>query len=200
MQVIYFSSNFEMTDEFLKRDNRNLLKFYDIDKLLKWTSKLKSYIIIADYDSVAKDINQLISAGNLPENVIILENVPAIATGKMLISHGVKAYGNSRMLAIHYTQMIDTVINKKVWTYPELTAAIIKDTNLTSLNSYAKELIDSRLTDKEKEAIYLVLEGLTNDAIASKLDITTRTVKAHVSSIFAKLHVSDRVSLVLLLK
>jgi len=200
MQVIYFSSNFEMTDEFLKRDNNKPLKFYDLNKLLKWTSKLKSYILIADYDSVAKEINQLISSGTLPDNVIVLERVPAIATGKMLISHGIKAYGNSRMLKLHYNQMIDTVENNKVWTYPELTAAIIKDTNESSLNSYAKELIESRLTDKEKETIYLILEGLTNDAIASKLDITTRTVKAHVSSIFAKLHVSDRVSLVLLLK
>jgi len=200
MQVIYFSSNFEMIDEFLKRDSSNHLKFYDMDKLLKWTSKLKSYIIIADYDSVAKDINNLISSGKLPKNVIVLEKVPAIATGKMLLSHGIKAYGNSRMLTIHYKQMINTVIKNKVWTYPELTAAIIKDKDKTSLNSYAKELLDSRLTDKEKEVIYLVLEGLTNDAIASKLDITTRTVKAHVSSIFTKLHVSDRVSLVLLLK
>jgi len=189
-----------MIDEFLKRDSSNHLKFYDMDKLLKWTSKLKSYIIIADYDSVAKDINNLISSGKLPKNVIVLEKVPAIATGKMLLSHGIKAYGNSRMLTIHYKQMINTVIKNKVWTYPELTAAIIKDKDKTSLNSYAKELLDSRLTDKEKEVIYLVLEGLTNDAIASKLDITTRTVKAHVSSIFTKLHVSDRVSLVLLLK
>lgn len=200
MQVIYFSSNFEMIDEFLQRDNNSPLKFYDIDKLLKWTNKLKSYIIIADYDSVAKDINSLISSGTLPKNVIVLEKVPAIATGKMLISHGIKAYGNSRMLTIHYEQMIDTVVNNKVWTYPELTAAIIKDKNKKSLNSYAKSLIDSRLTDKEKETVYLILEGLTNDAIASKLDITTRTVKAHVSSIFTKLHVSDRISLVLLLK
>lgn len=200
MQVIYFSSNFEMIDEFLKRDSNNPLKFYDMDKLLKWTSKLESYIIIADYDSVAKDINSLISSGTLPKNVIVLEKVPAIATGKMLISHGIKAYGNSRMLTIHYEQMINTVINNKVWTYPELTAAIIKNKNKQSLNSYAKSLIDSRLTDKEKETVYLVLEGLTNDAIASKLDITTRTVKAHVSSIFTKLHVSDRISLVLLLK
>jgi DNA-binding NarL/FixJ family response regulator len=32
------------------------------------------------------------------------------------------------------------------------------------------------------------------------MDITTRTVKAHISAIFSKLHINDRVSLVLLLK
>ena len=200
MHVIYFSANFDTIDEFVKRGDTAPLKFFDLESLLKWTDKLSSYIIVADYDSVAKDINSLISSGTLPNNVIVLERVPAIATGKMLISHGIKAYGNARMLSHHYKQMIDTVINNKIWTYPELTAVLIKDTNKKSLNSYAKDLIDSRLTEKEKETVYLILEGLTNDAIAQKLDIATRTVKAHVSSIFTKLHVSDRVSLVLLLK
>lgn len=200
MQVIYFSSDFNILDEFVKRDNNSALKFFDTESLLKWTDKLDSYIIVADYDSTSKDINRLISSGTLPENLIVLERVPAIATGKILISHGVKAYGNSRMLSHHYRQMIDTVMDNKVWTYPELTAALIKDIDKKSLNPDAKEIINSRLTEKEKETVYLVLEGLTNDAIALKLNITTRTVKAHVSSIFSKLHVSDRISLVLLLK
>ena len=106
---------------------KNSLKFYDIETLLKWTSKLtKPYIVVADYDSVAKDINKLISSNALPQYVVVLERIPAIATGKMLISHGVKAYGNSRMLTHHYTQMIETVTNNNIWTYPELTAKLIK--------------------------------------------------------------------------
>ena len=118
----------------------------------------------------------------------------------MLISKGIKAYGNSRMLTHHYTQMINTVANDKIWTYPELTIALTQSQKESSISSDSKELIDNRLTQKEKEVVYLILEGLTNDAIASKLDITPRTVKAHTSSIFSKLHVNDRVSLVLLLK
>ena len=157
-------------------------------------------IVLADFDSVAADINKLISSGTLPKKIIVLEKTPEIAVGKSLISHGVKAYGNSRMSNTHYLQMINAVKKGQVWTYPELTAALVKNKEKVPLNSYAKELIDARLTAKEQETVYLVLEGLTNDAIASKLDITTRTVKAHVSSIFSKLHVSDRISLVLLLK
>jgi len=201
MQIIYFSTDINTLSEFQGREvEKNSLKFEDIDTLLKWTTKLKSYILIADYDSVAKDINKLISSNILPKNIIILERVPAIATGKMLISHGVKAYGNSRMLTHHYTQMINTVANGKIWTYPELTAALTQSQKESSISSDSKELIDNRLTQKEKEVVYLILEGLTNDAIASKLDITPRTAKAHTSSIFSKLHVNDRVSLVLLLK
>ena len=201
MKTIYFSSDINTLSEFQDREvEKNSLKFEDIDTLLKWTAKLKSYILVADYDSIAKDINKLISSNTLPKNTIVLEKVPAIATGKMLIYHGVKAYGNSRMLTHHYTQMINTVTDGKIWTYPELTATLAQVQKNNSINPDSKELIENRLTQKEKEVIHLILEGLTNGAIASKLDITPRTVKAHTSSIFSKLHVNDRISLILLLK
>jgi two-component system nitrate/nitrite response regulator NarL len=90
--------------------------------------------------------------------------------------------------------------NGNIWTYPALTAKLIKTTDRKSINSDAKELLENRLSQKEQEVVYLILEGLTNDAIASRLDITTRTVKAHVGAIFSKLHINDRVSLILLLK
>ena len=104
------------------------------------------------------------------------------------------------MSNVHYLQMIKAVSAGKVWTYPELTAALAKSATTTIINDDASELVKNRLSPKEIEVIYLILEGLTNDTISAKLNITTRTVKAHVSSIFAKLHVNDRISLVLLLK
>ncbi|MEA1893505.1 MAG: LuxR C-terminal-related transcriptional regulator [Campylobacterota bacterium] len=199
MQIIFFSSDMDMIDEWNMRHHIKMsTSCYDLDSLNIELNKLDSYILIADYDSVASDINRWVSLGELPQNVIVLEKAPEITTGKMLISHGVKAYGNSRMLSNHYAQMIQTVLDSKIWTYPALTAKLTN--RLTIINDDAKELIKNRLSPKEEEVVYLILEGLINDAIASKLDITTRTVKAHVSSIFSKLHVSDRVSLILLLK
>ena len=200
MQLIFFSSNIDMIEELKQRHFiESSISYYDLESLYEEIKDNDEYILIVDYDSVANDFNKLISAGTIPSNTIVLEKAPEIATGKMLISHGVKAYGNIRMLTVHYIQMLQTVIDKKVWTYPELTSALAKNNKL-SISDDSKELIQNRLTPKEIEVIYLILEGLTNSAIALKLDITTRTVKAHVGSIFAKLHVSDRLSLVLLLK
>ena len=42
-------------------------------------------------------------------------------------------------------------------------------------------------------------KGLSNKLIGRQLDITERTVKAHMSAIFLKLKVGDRVQLALLL-
>jgi len=200
MNIIFFSSDNNLIDEWTKRHGIEVYDIvYDLTSLFE-LNRLNDSIIIADYDSIATEINKLITSNNVPSKLIVLEKQPEIVTGKMLISHGIKAYGNSRMLKLHYLQMLKTVENGDIWTYPELTALLVKNAKKHQLSKEAESLIEHRLTHKEKEVLYLVLEGLTNEAIANKLDITQRTVKAHISSIFTKLHVNDRLSLVLLLK
>jgi DNA-binding NarL/FixJ family response regulator len=201
MNIIIFSSDTNIINEWTQRFGLNdAHTCYDLESLEAELSESKEYILLCDYDSVASDINSLISSKKLPFYTVVLERSPAIATGKMLIKNGIKAYANSRMLEKHFKQLIEAVSSDNTWTYPELTAALVKATKKAALNKDAQDLIDTRLTDKEKDVVLLVLDGLTNDAIANELDITTRTVKAHISSIFSKLHVNDRISLVLLLK
>jgi NarL family two-component system response regulator LiaR len=48
------------------------------------------------------------------------------------------------------------------------------------------------LTPREMEVLQLVAHGLSNKELAKKLTISAKTVKTHLSSIFSKLHVSDR--------
>jgi DNA-binding NarL/FixJ family response regulator len=49
----------------------------------------------------------------------------------------------------------------------------------------------SELTDREKEVLGLIAQGLSNAAIAEKLAITKRAVEHNVNSIFAKLELRD---------
>jgi DNA-binding NarL/FixJ family response regulator len=48
------------------------------------------------------------------------------------------------------------------------------------------------LTEREREALALLAQGLTNAAIADRLSLSSKTVRNYVSSIFSKLQVSDR--------
>ena len=47
------------------------------------------------------------------------------------------------------------------------------------------------LTAREREVLQLLAEGLSNPAIAERLEITRRSTEKHVSSIFAKLGLPD---------
>ena len=48
------------------------------------------------------------------------------------------------------------------------------------------------LTDREREILELLRQGLANQEIASRLGITVKTVKAHLTSLFQKVGVLDR--------
>jgi len=50
-----------------------------------------------------------------------------------------------------------------------------------------------KLTTREQEVLRLVVKGKTNQAIATELDISEKTVEKHVGEIFVKLGVTSRV-------
>ena len=55
----------------------------------------------------------------------------------------------------------------------------------------------AELTRREKEIVRLIVGGASNKHVATVLDISERTVKGHLSNVFQKLGVSDRLKLVL---
>jgi DNA-binding NarL/FixJ family response regulator len=54
------------------------------------------------------------------------------------------------------------------------------------------------LTNREREAVVLVAQGLTNDQIAERMVISPLTAKTHVNRAMVKLHARDRAQLVIL--
>ena len=54
------------------------------------------------------------------------------------------------------------------------------------------ELAADPLTPREREVLVLIGRGMANKVIARELSLSEKTVKAHVSSILAKLGVNDR--------
>jgi DNA-binding NarL/FixJ family response regulator len=48
------------------------------------------------------------------------------------------------------------------------------------------------LTEREREVLHLIAQGLNNAAIAERLSLSPKTVGNHISNIFNKLQVADR--------
>jgi two-component system NarL family response regulator len=55
----------------------------------------------------------------------------------------------------------------------------------------------AELTQREREIVRLIVEGASNKEVASTLNISERTVKGHLSNVFQKLGVADRLKLML---
>ena len=51
---------------------------------------------------------------------------------------------------------------------------------------------DLGLTEREREILLLIGDGWNNAKLAAELSIAEKTVKGHVSTILAKLHLTDR--------
>ena len=57
-----------------------------------------------------------------------------------------------------------------------------------------------QLTQREREIAVLMAEGLTNAQIGSRLNVSMASVKAHLSHIFTKLGVDNRVSAAMMVR
>jgi DNA-binding NarL/FixJ family response regulator len=56
----------------------------------------------------------------------------------------------------------------------------------------ASEPVFPELTGREREVLALIAAGHSNSLIASTLCLSPKTVRNHISNVFAKLHVADR--------
>src|SRR5919197_2687226 len=92
---------------------------------------------------------------------------------------------------------ITTVHAGGAWLDSILVASILGEVNRTGTGSSTdpEALKIAALTAREREVVDLVAQGLKNQAIANRLCISEATVRHHLTSIFAKLGVVDRLEL-----
>lgn len=80
---------------------------------------------------------------------------------------------------------------------PNVTRQLIAEFANRSRKTSPPELL-SPLTDREREVVALVGEGLSNDEIAARLVMSPATAKTHVSRAMLKLQARDRAQLVVM--
>lgn len=195
MHIVLHSDDINLTSYWKKAFGDKASFIDNFEELFE----LKNVLIILNYSSFEKSIDDTIFKLKQNENaVLILHRTPTIEVAKKLLQHGANGYGNALMKEHFLFSAVDTIAEGLIWLHPEFISALIMQIPQTQTEKVDTKI--SSLSEREKEVVYLLKEGDTYKTIAQKLNITPRTVKAHASNIYQKLHVKDRLALALLLK
>lgn len=142
----------------------------------------------------------------IPKDVIVIamsasENV---AEARQLLALGASGYVHYLAVPQVLMSVADTVASGSMWLGADLmrqlvlsSAKILEAVEPLPQTQHEKRLL--LLTDRERSVAELAAQGKTNKEIARDLDITERTVKAHLGSIFEKCQIRDRLQLVLIM-
>jgi len=131
-------------------------------------------------------------------DVLLFNSVPEVHHASLLIGGIVKGYENSYLNKHNLLMMLENIENGKIWLFTDLTNYIIN--KYISTGEQKEPTFLKLLTPKEKDIALMIADGLTNKEIVKATKSALSTVKGHISKIFEKADVSDRVSLVLKLK
>ena len=129
--------------------------------------------------------------------VVVMAGVPAEQEAFKMLNAGAVGYCHVKAVPEQLREISLVVQHGGVWMPPELMQRFIKFTTgvMPPPEADAPELND--LTSRELTVAEQIAHGASNREIAENLDISERTVKAHLSAIFEKLGVRDRVQLAL---
>lgn len=182
------SANFVAPSETLKLDIRRSLAWLEI---------------FADSD-VRLEISMFRQRnGDLP--LVVICGTPTDDQAILCFSLGAKAYCNAHASVANLRSVADVVLQGGVWLGSSLLQRLISATGRSqsqsqslSASALGSNLADLGLSEREREVALAVAQGASNKEIGRQLEITERTVKAHVGAVFEKLGVRDRLQLAIL--
>ncbi len=132
--------------------------------------------------------------------VVVLSNAPSQEEGAKVLSLGALGYCHAYSSSKVLVQVRSVVANSGVWLGREmLHYLIVTSKQLVSARPEKVAGFLDKLSSRERQVAMQVSEGLSNKEIARNLNITERTVKAHISASFVALGVKDRLQLALIL-
>ena len=134
---------------------------------------------------VLKELNQ---SGNRKVKVLVLTVHNEVEYLIKAVELGVDGYVLKDSESSELKKAIITILNGETYIQPDL-IPMLNAKMISMENDYDK--IDS-LTKRELDVLKNLAIGMYNKEIATKLEISERTVKNHVSNIFKKIGVSDR--------
>lgn len=148
-------------------------------------------------NAICSEIRRLAPSSRL----FLLSDQPDHEEGLAFLKLGIVGYANTYISPERLKEALHVIGSGGVWLGQKVIQQLILEAHPNGKGTGAHDTnqLLAVLSPMEHRVAELVARGRTNLEIAAELDIVERTVKAHLTSIYCKMHVGNRLSLALLI-
>lgn len=204
-QILIFSRN----EELVAFWSSVLSTYYKIDTISAITTDITAAITIIDADEIIKNKQLVPLLSKRSTRFLIVGTDWSESDQIEILSHGAAGYCDKTDSPNQLLQAIKCILKGDVWIQRHLVSKVIEvlvqmksdavETHLHPKDAESTQLLLT-LSNREYDVAKMIRTGSSNKTIASSLVITERTVKAHLTSIYKKLSIPDRLHLALFIK
>lgn len=134
-------------------------------------------------------------------NTLVLSNTPDSEQAVRLLNMNVRGYANSWIEPQKLLLALSTIEQGEIWAgavlIEYLLSKSIEQNKISHSDQSIEALLFEQLTEREQQIAQHIFSGQQNKLIADQLCISERTVKAHLTTIYKKLGVKNRLELTL---
>ena len=138
-----------------------------------------------------------VDALSVRSKVVVLSAKPTQAEASQFIRIGAMGYCHLGTPVERLQEIALVLEHEGFWMPKEMIQRITQLTRRLGARKFNPEQDPNQLTGRERAVADLIGLGANNAEIANRLNMSERTVKAHLTSIFQQLTVRDRVQLAL---
>ncbi|WP_067036789.1 response regulator transcription factor [Marinomonas gallaica] len=211
MKVLCWNTNGSVFEHWKKvcEERDQLIRSHSFDEtaeLLRNGSYDYCFIYVDDVEFSAKVENVVTLRQRFPVlKILAFPYLSSQSAAMRMLSMGINGQCSPYIAKEQLRLVLSVVSSGEIWGGKEFIQQLIKQSSEASLSEQPLEsavnFVGSELlSEREVGVAKLIAKGLSNKEIARDLEVTERTVKAHLTAVFRKLRVKDRLALALLVQ
>ena len=161
--------------------------------------KLKTDVILLDFVLRSKTSLRLVHSireTHTSTKIIVMDLAPIQPSLVQYVQAGVAGFVLKDATFADFVRTIREVAQGKKVLPPLLTSSLFSQiADHAASDSRRNPFKSVRMTQREREVVELIAEGLSNKQIAHRLDLAVDTVKSHVHNILEKLQLHTRLEI-----